>query len=745
MFQMTLSPRWIALILCLCFLAAGTSVLIQTRLTQAGPIEVPPSPSKTLQPETQHAESAQAESVKAKLQKAKLEKAESQESDQRNSRGLVEFGSSQAEATEPRPTEPASKGPRAIEIDWEGLRDVQGQKFDPAQSKWKVVCFLGTECPLARLYGPRLDRLAQKFAPSGVQLVGINSNPQDSVADVKRSIQELKLSFPMIKDDHQTMAKRFGATRTPEVFVLDANNVICYQGRIDDQYEPGLTRSEPTQQDLRDALQVLIAGGQVAQSKTEPVGCLITFIRQPDIGQPEHLKSESAVTFARDVAPILNKHCVQCHRPDDIGPFALTEYEEVVGWGEMMLEVIDQGRMPPWHADPRYGHFVGARRLPQQAKDTLTAWVKQGMPKGDLDDLPPRPQWSRRWHQPTPPDVVLSMRDRPFEVPPEGTVEYQYFVVDPQWKEERWIRAAQVIPGNPSVVHHAIVFVRPPDGAESSGIGWLGGYVPGFRIAALPPGHARRIPAGSKLVFQLHYTPNGRVTEDVTQVGVWFSDPETVTDQVTTQVALNHHFEIPPRAQEYAVEFRLDDFAPQSRLLGVMPHMHLRGKSFRLDIRRGGEKETLLLVPNYDFNWQHWYQLETPLALEDVDSLQMESRFDNSSANPVNPDPQQHVTWGDQTWEEMAVAFLDVAHPRGSRGLHRSSKKPTRRDASKRQRQIEAETDKFLSQLDRNGDGVVVLEEAPYAFRRFGFSRIDQNRDGRLDRREIRAEAAKRF
>ena len=151
------------------------------------------------------------------------------------------------------------------------------------------------------------------------------------------------------------------------------------------------------------------------------------------------------------------------------------------------------------------------------------------------------------------------MRDRPFIVPAEGTVEYQYFVVDPEWEEDRWVRAAQVIPGNASVVHHAIVFVRPPDGSASEGIGWLGGYVPGQRTTPLPTGHARRIPARSKLVFQMHYTPNGRAAEDVTKVGVWFREPDEVTHEVTTRVALNHHFEIPPGAADYLVDLRLGD------------------------------------------------------------------------------------------------------------------------------------------------------------------------------------------
>ena len=635
---------------------------------------------------------------------------------------------------------PAGAAAEPIHVGWDELRDVETEPLSTADAKWKVVCFLGAECPLARLYGPRLQRLGEEFLGRGVQVVGISSNPQDSPADIKRYIAEHGIAFPIIKDRQQSLARQFGATRTPEVFVLDRRGNVRYQGRIDDQYEPGTARPEATQHDLRSALEALIAGREVLVARTTAVGCLITLMKPPQ--QPAD--PAAVVTFTRDVAPILNQHCVECHREGEIGPFALTDYDEVVGWGEMILEVIHQKRMPPWHADSGYGKFVGERRMPADARETLTAWIEQGMPQGDPQDLPPQPEWAGGWHLPSAPDVELAMRDRPFIVPAEGTVEYQYFVVDPMWEEDRWIRAAQVIPGNASVVHHAIVFVRPPDGSRSEGIGWMGGYVPGQRLTPLPLGHARRIPARSKLVFQMHYTPNGRVAEDVTRVGVWFSDLDDVTHEVTTRVALNNHFEIPPGANNFTVDLQLDGFARESRLLSLTPHMHVRGKSFRLDVQQRKQTETLLLVPQYDFNWQHWYQLETPLELAKVDSLQMQVTFDNSAQNPTNPDPQEYVTWGDQTWQEMAVAFFDIAHPRGKpRVANRQPKKST--DDAKRQQQIRDEVEKFLAQLDQDGDGVVVRDETPDAFRRFGFRRVDRDRNGRIERSEIEAEAARRL
>lgn len=629
-----------------------------------------------------------------------------------------------------------------VDIRWDQLRDIRQEPIVSGDAALRVVCFLGTECPLARLYAPRLRRLEEEFAPQGARFLSINSNRQDSLADIRLYRQELALSFPCIKDEDQRLAKEFGATRTPEVFVLDQSGTIRYQGRIDNQYEPGIMRPAPTQHELRDAITALLDGKSVPTARTDAVGCLITFAS--DANGTDDLSA--SVTFSSDVAPILNRYCVECHRDGEIGPFALTDYDEVIGWGDMMLEVIEQNRMPPWHADPRFGHYVGARSMSTDDRETLAAWVEQGMPLGNKSDLPPQPEWATGWHLDTLPDVEFVMRERPFVVPAEGTVEYQYFVVDTGWKEDRWIRAAQVIPGDASVVHHTIVFVRPPDGTDSEGLGWMGGYVPGQRTPMLPDGYARRIPAGSKLVFQMHYTPIGRPVEDITKVGVWFSDSQKVTHEVTTRVALNQHFEIPPEAEDFAVELRLDRFERQSQLLGLMPHMHLRGKSFQLKVRRHDREEILLLVPAYDFNWQHWYQLEAPLSLDDVESFEMEVHFDNSSRNPTNPDPDEYVTWGDQTWQEMAVAFFDIAHPRDQ---PRVIAQPTTRidpiDIEKRQHRIKEATRKFLLALDRNGDGIVEREETPDAFRRFGFRDIDQNGDGRLDRSEIEEQAASRF
>ena len=630
----------------------------------------------------------------------------------------------------------AAEYPAAIGVHPQRLVNTRGESISLPDAKLTVYCFLGTECPLAKLYGPRLQEMSDHYAAQGVVFVGVNSNVQDSPAEIDQYASRHSIRFPIANDVHQTIADQLAATRTPEVIMLDALGTIQYRGRIDDQYEPGVIKNAPKSKDLQKAIDQYLAGERIANPVTEGVGCLITRVKSNEI-VPDR---DALYTFNRDIAPILHQHCVECHRPGEIGPFALTDYDEVVGWADMMLEVIDQRRMPPWHADPEVGQFVGARRLPAESRDKIERWIEDGMPEGDPDDLPDRPQFSTGWHLNTPPDLEVPMRERPFSVLADGVVEYQYFVVDPGWKTDRWVRAAQVIPGDASVVHHAIVFVRPPDGDRFAGIGWLGAYVPGQRMIPLPPGHARRIPAGSKLVFQMHYTPNGTATDDRSRLGVWFADKDSVTNQVTTHVALNHEFEIPPGEDDFIVNLSSDSFPQSGNLLGITPHMHFRGKSFQLfaDRKHGRERQEWLRVPEYDFNWQHWYAFAKPKPLSEIESLEMSVKFDNSRNNPFNPNPSEYVSWGDQTWEEMAVAFYDVATPLGS-PLYRQRRieRPDQAELNRRRARGEAMADQFFAKMDANGDGVVERSETPETFRRFGFYRMDHNGDGRITRDEV--------
>lgn len=547
------------------------------------------------------------------------------------------------------------------------LRDAGGKPLrlaDLQAAPVVVVAFLGTECPLARLYGPRLAELAQELAPRGVAFVGIDSNQQDSLQEIASFVRTSEISFPVLKDVGNEVADQFSAVRTPEVFVLDRERKIRYWGRIDDQYGydagVGYQRPQATNRDLVNAVEDLLAGREVALAVTRAPGCHIGRVRNP--------ASESAVTYSREIAPILQARCVECHRPGEVGPFTLTNYDEVVGWGEMIREVVNNGRMPPWGASPEHGTFKNDPRLTAAEKELIAAWVDAGCPEGNPADLPPPREFVQGWNIGEP-DQVVYMGEEPFTIPAEGAVDYQYYEVDPGFTEDVWIESAEARPGNRSVVHHIIVFIKPPGsppGHQMMSLGpnsLMAGYAPGSIPSYSYPGMARLVKAGSKLLFQMHYTPNGKEQQDRSYLGIKFAKPEDVQHDVRSGFAINVNLEIPPGESDYVATAR-KKFRHDTWLLGMMPHMHVRGKTFRYEVQYpDGNKEILLDVPRYDFNWQLSYIFPEPKLLPKGTQLLCTASYDNSAENLANPDPTIEVRWGDQTWEEMMIGWIITADP----------------------------------------------------------------------------------
>ncbi|MBL9124617.1 MAG: redoxin domain-containing protein [Planctomycetaceae bacterium] len=544
------------------------------------------------------------------------------------------------------------------------LKDFRGQPHqlaDVADKKLIVLAVLGTECPLAKLYGPRLAQLAADYEPKGVAFLGLSPNQQDSVTELAAYARVHNIHFPLLKDLGNVVADQIGATRTPEVFVLDGERKVVYAGRIDDQYgfEPsgvGYQLDAPKRRDLAEALDELLAGKPVSQPEITAQGCLIGRVRTPD--------PASKVTF-NEVAVVLNKNCVECHRAGQLAPFSLSKYDEVVGWADMIVEVIDQGRMPPWHADPKFGKFVNDCRLSDAERDVIHQWVAAGAPEGDPSKLPPAPTFVEGW-QIGQPDQIIYMRDEPFDVPAEGTVPYQSFVVDPGWTEDKWIKAIEPKAGNPAVVHHVVMFLVPPEGPKTGATSrlrtdWLASFAPGLRMPILPDHLARFVPKGSKLLFQMHYTPNGVAQSDRSYLGVVFADPQKVQKEVAVKNAGNFTFRIPAGADHHEVESTFA-FREDSLLISLSPHMHVRGKDFVYNaVMPDGTVETLLSVPRYDFAWQTTYILSEPKLMPKGSKLHCVAHFDNSENNLNNPDPTVEVRWGEQTWEEMMFGWFEMA------------------------------------------------------------------------------------
>lgn len=395
------------------------------------------------------------------------------------------------------------------------------------------------------------------------------------------------------------------------------------------------------------------------------------------------------VTFYRDVLPILQQRCQSCHRAGEIGPMPLGSYAEVRPWAKAVRQAVLTRKMPPWNADAPRGKFRNDPSLSQTEIDKLIGWIDAGAPEGNVKDAPPPRSFADGWSIGTP-DVVFEM-PQAYEIPATGTIEYTYVIVPTGFKEDRWMSAAEVRPSNRAVVHHANVYVREPGsawlrdypygkpfvpeekgqrvgtgGSSSAGASVreqvIAGYIPGRPAREAPPGYGMLVPAGSDLVFQLHYTANGKPAQDRTRVGFVFAK-ELPQKRVIRIQASNSGFVIPPGAAGYPVS-GTTELSMQCELLDAYPHMHLRGQSMTLSVNYPtGEREEVVRVPRYDFNWQLVYELSRPRILPKGTTLRADATFDNSPNNRFNPDAKAAVRWGDQTWEEMMVGFFDVAIP----------------------------------------------------------------------------------
>lgn len=365
-----------------------------------------------------------------------------------------------------------------------------------------------------------------------------------------------------------------------------------------------------------------------------------------------------AVTFHKDVEPILQNRCQGCHRPGEAAPMPLLTYQQARPWAKAIRAALLEGKMPPWQADPRYGKFVNDLRLAPGEKETLVAWIDGGAPEGSPADAPKPRGFVEGWRIPKP-DVVFEMQ-QDFNVPATGTIDYQYISVPTHFTEDKWVQAAEVRPGNRAAVHHAIVVIDSADG--ELGQEYLAGYAPGMSPQMWKPGQARLVKAGATLVFQMHYQATGKPAKDRTKIGLIFAK-KPATEQIVAMQAAAHWLAIPPGDANYRVTAS-ETIREPAMLVGLRAHMHLRGKSFTFRARYpDGETETLLDIPHFDFNWQPYYYLAKPKPLPVGTRIEAIAVFDNSVNNLANPNPRATVFWGPQTWDEMMIGWFDIAIP----------------------------------------------------------------------------------
>ena len=397
-------------------------------------------------------------------------------------------------------------------------------------------------------------------------------------------------------------------------------------------------------------------------------------------------KTPAAPTFYKDVLPILQDHCQSCHRPGEVAPMPLVTYEQTRPWATAMQHAVETKTMPPWFADPRYGHFANDVSLTERQIATIVAWAQAGAPAGDSHDAPVPRKWEAGWNI-AQPDLVVKM-PKAVQIPAHGEIEYTYEIVPTHFGEDRWVQMSEFRPGSPAHVHHAVVYIRPPESqwlrhapvGEPFTASTLGDplerreahettsdlllvYAPGSSPDEWPEGMAKFVPAGSDLVFQMHYTTNGTAEQDQTSIGLVFAKAPPKQRVITLQLN-NHALIIPPGADDFRVEVQ-GTLPRDATLLSLFPHMHLRGKRFEYDIVHDDRRVEVLLRVNYHFHWQLSYKLAEPRPLKAGTKLRAIAWYDNSKNNPHNPDPEKTVTWGDQTSDEMMVGFFDVAVPAG--------------------------------------------------------------------------------
>jgi hypothetical protein len=393
--------------------------------------------------------------------------------------------------------------------------------------------------------------------------------------------------------------------------------------------------------------------------------------------------SAATVTFTKDVAPILYSSCATCHRPGEMAPMSLLTYKDVRPWAKSIRERVLSRAMPPWYADPNHGEFANDTRLTERQIETIRAWVDGGAKEGDPNDLPPAPKFNNTGWKFGEPDAVFSMTVDA-SIPSDGTIPYRYFAVPTNFTEDKYVQFAEIKRGEPSVVHHVIVSIRepglgqlPPPGEiirsespeaerqrrerrRNNQDALLVGWAPGMSPLTLRPGNAKLVKKGSVLVFQMHYTANGKSANDRTSIGLWFAKDPVEKRVITRGIETDPRKLVIPAGDPNFESSSSLTFTEDVHIHMFMPHMHVRGKDFEYKlIYPDGKEKILLRVPKYDFNWQLTYFAKEPIAVPKGSRIDCLAHHDNSAENKFNPDPGKEVRWGDQTWEEMMIGWID--------------------------------------------------------------------------------------
>lgn len=543
----------------------------------------------------------------------------------------------------------------------------------------RAFIFLSTECPISNGYINALNELHALLARSGqmAELFGVVSDPTVTRAHAAKHFAEFQAKFPILFDASGLLSTALRPTHVPEAFVVDRDGKLVYRGAIDNSWEAvGRRRPKAEKEFLVDAIMLTSTGKPVVVAQTKPVGCLIEV--------PPQVEVKAKVTYTRDIAPIVQTRCLNCHREGQVAPFALADYDQTAKRAKQIVRVTQDRIMPPWIPSPGHDKFVGERWLTDRELELVKTWAETGRAKGDDADLPPAPKFAEGWRLGQP-DLIVKMAE-PFTVPADGPDLLQNFVIPIDIAEDKLVAAIEFHPGNKRVCHHAVLFLddsgtarkhdkaTPEPGYSNFGgpgflpSGALGGWSVGNTPRPLPNGMGRYLKKGSDLVVQMHYHPTGKPETDQSEIGLYFVK-KPVAESLKESAKLvgsiwmaNYEMDIAAGAKDYrrSTTYTLPK---EVIMVGVVPHMHLLGKAMKVTATLPDRSlKTLIDIKNWNYNWQDEYYYERPFKLPAGTRLEVEALFDNSADNPSNPSsPPKRVTWGDGTKDEMLFCFFLIS------------------------------------------------------------------------------------
>ena len=546
------------------------------------------------------------------------------------------------------------------------LKDLAGRQHrfsELARGQGLVIAMSSATCPISKRYFPSLRALEKNLAEQGLSLLVVNAMAGEKGEEIQLQLSEAGLSAPYLHDRDGALAKSLGARTTAEVFLLDRRLTLRYRGALDDQYGVDYSRETPTRRYLFAAITEMLASRPISASATSAPGCELDF--KPSVGPAV------ATTYHRDVARILQQNCVRCHHDDGIAPFPLDELGSVKDHAKAIKRVLVEGTMPPWFAAPPKdggpSPFANDCSLGRKDKADLIAWIdSKDRPLGDPAEAPVPLKFAGEWTIGQP-DAIIPL-SKAYVIKASGVMPYQTDVVTTTFPEDKWVKAYEIIPSARDVVHHVIVMVHPPGAKLASGgaENYWAIYVPGNSARVFDDGIARKLPAGARISFQIHYTPSGKIVEERMRLGLIFAKEAPRLEMRTVGVA-NHKLSIPPNASGH-VETKTQRVPFDLTVTNLLAHMHVRGKAFKYElIHPDGREELLLDIPHYDFNWQLRYDFKQPRVLPRDSSLRLTAVYDNSVGNRANPDPSKTVNWGQQTYDEMMIGYLEYVVPAGQK------------------------------------------------------------------------------